>query len=145
MAEYPGYDTHCRHCGKPIIFIRTLNGKLMPCDATPVKYWLTEEPGRGVMIYQRNGTYARALLDGLPSTCDGTGYLPHWSSCRPRKKAAAKPEPRRDSPARQAIHERVEKERAAREERERRAAEKRAAEERLREAEAAQSSLFDRC
>ncbi len=142
MSDYPGYDALCRYCGKPIIFVRTVNGKLMPCDATPVKYWLSDDK-RGVMIFQRNGTYARAMLDGLASTCSGSGYRPHWSSCTRRDKPA-KPVPRPDSPARLAIRERIEREREAKAAREARTEEKRAAAERLREAEAAQSSLFDR-
>lgn len=143
MADYPGYDTFCRYCGKPIIFIRTTEGKLMPCDATPVRYWLTSERDRGVLVYQRNGTHTRAVLDGLPSACSGSGYRPHWPSCVRRDKPAT-PVPRPETPARAAIRERIEKERAAKAAREAKAAEKRAAAERLREAEAAQVSLFDR-
>lgn len=142
MSDYPGYDTFCRYCGKPIIFIRTSKGKLMPCDAEPVRYWLSDNE-RGVQIYQRSGECTRALLDGLPSVCAGSGYRPHWSSCTRRDKPA-KPTARPDSPARLAIRERIEREREAKAAREARAEEKRAAAERLREAEAAQSSLFDR-
>ena len=143
MADYPGYDTFCRYCGKPIIFIRTTEGKLMPCDAAPVRYWLTLEQGRGVGGYQRDGTHTRAVLDGLPAACAGSGYRPHWANCVRRDKPA-KPASRPETPARAAIRERIEKERAAKAAHEAKAAEKRAAAERLREAEAAQVSLFER-
>ena len=121
MADYPGYDTFCRYCGKPLIFIRTVNGKLRPCDATPVKYWLSGDKN-GVMVYQRNGTYA-------------------WNSCTERDKDR-KPKERKPSPAALQIREQIAKERAARAAREARAAEKREAEDKLREAEERQYRLF---
>lgn len=143
MADYAGYDAFCRYCGKPIIFIRTVNGKLMPCDATPVKYWLSDDH-RGVMIFQRNGTYARAVLDGLPSLCSGSGYRPHWASCTKQREKTDKPLERKLSQAAQNIRDQVQRERAAREAREAKLAAKREADAKLREAEAAQASLFER-
>lgn len=146
MADYAGYDAFCRYCGKPIIFIRTVNGKLMPCDATPVKYWLSDDH-RGVMIFQRNGTYARAVLDGLPSLCSGGGYRPHWASCtkqRKQREKTDKPPERKLSQAAQNIRDQVQRERAAREAREAKLTAKREADAKLREAEAAQVSLFER-
>lgn len=142
MADYPGYDTFCKYCGKPIIFIYTANGKLMPCDATPVRYWPASGPDMGVVVYQRNGTYVRAMLDGHPAACAGSGYRPHWASCTKRRDKPAKPKPQPDSPARKAIRERIEKERAAKAAREAKNAAKRAAEQQLKEAEARQLSLF---
>lgn len=141
MADYPGYDAFCRECGKPIIFIRTPKGKLMPCDAQPVKYWRAE-PGQGVLIYQRSGRSERGVLTGLPSLCAGSGYRPHWASCTERRRSPAPPAERPESPLQKAIRERVQRELAAKREREERARAKAERERELREAEARQLSLF---
>lgn len=143
MADYPGYDTFCRYCGKPIIFIRTEAGRLMPCDAEPVPYWDSDE--KGVLIYQRDGRSVRAKLAGLDSLCAGSGYRPHWASCterRERRKVKPGEYEQRVSPAVQAIRERIAKERAEAERREARHREKERAEAERREAEAMQERLF---
>lgn len=141
MADYPGYDTFCRECGKPIIFIRTAKGKLMPCDATPVSYWRAE-PGQGILIYQKSGRCERGTLSGLPSLCAGSGYKPHWTSCT-HKRNNTTPAERTETPLQKAIREKVRREREAREAREKKLEERRKADERRREAEAAQQSIFD--
>ena len=134
----PGYDTFCRYCGKPIIFIRTENGKLMPCDATPVAYWKTNE--RGIPVYQLSGYSVKAVLSGHPSAISGYGYRPHWISCTGYPKKKTSPE-REVTPARRAIREQLAKERAASAAREKRAREKAKAEAELKEAEGRQYRL----
>ncbi len=145
---YPGYDAFCRECGKPIIFIRTPKGKLMPCDAQPVPYWRTNESG--VLIYQLDGSSIKAMLSGHESACTGYGYRPHWASCterregmreKARKNHLAEYAARRTEQDEQ-LHARLEKRRAEAARKEARAAEKCEKERRLREAEARQFSLF---
>ena len=31
----------CKACGRPIVWIRTIKGKAMPCDAEPIPYMET--------------------------------------------------------------------------------------------------------
>ena len=135
---YPGYDTFCRDCGKPIIFIRTEAGRFMPCDAEPVDFWPAE--AGGVLVYQRDGTAVKAKLSGHPQTRAGLAYKPHWASCTRKSKRAA-PE-RKPTPAQLAVREQIKKERAAREAREAKEAAKREAARLLREAEERQERLF---
>ena len=136
---YPGYDTFCRYCGKPIIFIRTGAGKLMPCDATPVKYWRAEDGG-GILIYQRDGSSIKGRLCGHDAACAGSGYVPHWTSCTNRPKP--KREERPPTPGELKIREQIARERAKREARAAKRAEREAEEAALREAEAMQERLF---
>ena len=46
----------CKGCGKEIVWITTVNGKSMPCDAE--KTTIVTEAGHTVQ-----------------------GYIPHWSTC----------------------------------------------------------------
>ena len=58
----------CKGCGAAIVWIRTPGGKSMPCDATP-RYYI-EKP-RSSCEYTED-----------PHKATGTGFAPHWGSCR---------------------------------------------------------------
>lgn len=68
----------CKACGALIVFVRTPNGKAMPCDAAKVYY--KEDGGRDLVV-----TDAGQLRGGtITSDCksaDGFAYRPHWASC----------------------------------------------------------------
>lgn len=61
---------NCKACGKPIVFITTVAGKKMPCDAMVRAY----EP-------DADGQTVRGRV--LAPAADGgkLGRIPHWASC----------------------------------------------------------------
>lgn len=78
----------CKSCGADIIWIKTDNGKSMPCDADQVLYldvkWGTET------IVTPNGQVLKCEFTNDPDEASGVGHLPHWATCpyadRHRKK-----------------------------------------------------------
>lgn len=71
--------TTCKSCGAPIIWIKTMSGKSMPCDASPLAYWKT--PCGGTVIVTPNGETLKADLAGSPETATGIGYISHFATC----------------------------------------------------------------
>lgn len=69
----------CKACGKPIVWIRTIKGKSMPCDSEPVAY--IETPKGKEKIVTRNGEVISCTFDAEPEKMTGIGYIPHWSTC----------------------------------------------------------------
>lgn len=69
----------CKSCGAPIVWIDTLAGKKMPCDAEQVIYW--ERKGAAGKIVTPNGEVLSADLTGEPDKATGVGYVPHWATC----------------------------------------------------------------
>lgn len=67
----------CKSCGAEIIWIKTKNGKNMPCDAKPISYRNTFPQGSLVLITP-DGKVARGEFD--PSS-DTIGYLSHFATC----------------------------------------------------------------
>lgn len=69
--------TRCRKCGKEIIWIKTVNGKNMPCD-----------PGKHRFKLQ-SGNYGKVYIEPSGETVHGIesaageneGYIPHWATC----------------------------------------------------------------
>ncbi|MCC8079242.1 MAG: hypothetical protein LIO57_04160 [Oscillospiraceae bacterium] len=75
MKEYS-----CTKCGAAIVWIKTVKGKPMPCDATPVYY--IQKPRAGTKrIVTPNGEVIACELTEDPCKATGTGFVPHWSSC----------------------------------------------------------------
>lgn len=72
-------ETACKACGKPIIFIKTLQGKNMPCDAATV-YFVANIKGEENFI-----TMSGVPIKGrrvMPGTANSvSGYVPHWATC----------------------------------------------------------------
>jgi hypothetical protein len=135
--------TKCRECGAEIIFIRLSSGKNMPVNAKPVWYWEYDD-GESV-VYQRDGRKTRCKLQGNEALRTGSGYVPHWGSCKGADKLRQREPPKRyESPATIALRERIAKEKAEREERVAKAQARAEEIERIRKAEAAQCSIFDR-
>ena len=71
--------TYCRACGAEIIWIKTLNGKSMPCDATPIYYRLNSESKEKIVTSKGVVVSADRVSD--PGVAYGTGFVPHWSTC----------------------------------------------------------------
>lgn len=74
-----GNITKCRSCGAPIVWIKTLAGKSMPCDATPVNY--RNNPDGRTKLVTPAGCVVSGEIVTDPANATGTGYIPHWSTC----------------------------------------------------------------
>ena len=69
--------SRCKSCGKEIIWIKTTNGRNMPCDAGGILY--REDLTKGDMILiTRDGKMVWAKRD--PSS-DLIGYTSHFATC----------------------------------------------------------------
>lgn len=69
----------CRGCGAEIIWIRTLAGKSIPCDPTPVIYW--ERAKAKGKVVTPNGEVISCDFAGDLKKATGIGYISHWSTC----------------------------------------------------------------
>lgn len=74
----------CRGCGAPIVWVKTLGGKCMPCDANPVVY--RERAGASGKIVTPNGEVLSCDLDVDPEEATGIGYISHFSTCPQAKR-----------------------------------------------------------
>lgn len=69
----------CKSCGTDIIWIKTKNGKSMPCDVQKVKYW--ENPLSTGRVVTQGGRVVPCDFHGAELIVAGEGYIPHWSTC----------------------------------------------------------------
>lgn len=69
----------CRGCGAQIVWIPTVAGKSMPCDAKPVHYW--EKPKAAGKVVTPNGEVISCEFEGDPQSATGIGYISHFSTC----------------------------------------------------------------
>ena len=68
--------SRCKSCGKEIIWIKTTNGRNMPCDAGGYLY--REDPNGDMSLVTRQGKVVRAVRD--PQS-DRIGYTSHFATC----------------------------------------------------------------
>lgn len=68
-------------CGAAIVWIRTPGGKSMPCDATP-RYYIEKPRSGSKKIVTPNGDVISCEYTEDPHKATGTGFAPHWGSCR---------------------------------------------------------------
>lgn len=73
----------CKKCGHSIVFIRTIKGKSMPCEAEPQLY-IAKRGGRRRIITLNGETLACEYTDDL-SKATGYGYIPHFQICKGRE------------------------------------------------------------
>ena len=69
----------CKGCGASIIFIKTSNGKNIPCDAGSVTYWANK--GAKGKIVTPNGEVISCEFSGDIDKATGIGHVPHWATC----------------------------------------------------------------
>ena len=73
----------CKKCGAEIIFIPTLGGKSMPCNAAQI-YYKSNPDGHDKIVTKNGCVFTGEVLESTPSSmaiADGIGYTPHWGSC----------------------------------------------------------------
>ena len=66
----------CKSCGADIIWIPTVSGKSMPCDAKPIPY--KEDASGSLTLVTSEGRVVRAKAD---ATSDTFGYTSHFATC----------------------------------------------------------------
>ncbi len=76
---------NCKSCGAPIVWIKTQNGKNMPCDADAVEYQENYK-GKSTVVTEDGRVIKATIIDRagggfLSPVIDGKGYIPHWATC----------------------------------------------------------------
>ena len=66
----------CKSCGAEIIFITSTRGKLIPCNAKPVKF--DYALGAHDRVVTGNGEVLPALISEYGKE---TGYISHFATC----------------------------------------------------------------
>ena len=76
--------TTCKSCGAKIVWIKTQNGRSMPCNEEQVEY---QKNYRGsALIVTKDGEVARGNIvkdsgSALAPIVDGIGYVSHFATC----------------------------------------------------------------
>ena len=91
----------CKFCGAPIVWLKTQNGRPMPCNADAVKYQENYK-GKDVIVLS-DGKVIKATVvhpngGGLTPIVDGKGYISHFATC-PHANEARTPRPTIEAPA----------------------------------------------
>lgn len=85
----------CKSCGADIVWIKTVNGKSMPCNACQVVYKQCKD-GKQTIIMP-NGETIKGNITDDSNNATGIGYIPHWATCptanqhRKKQKAGESP------------------------------------------------------
>jgi len=69
----------CRACQAPIIFIKTVGGKSIPCNDKSVYY--IQKEGGSQKIITPNGEVLSAEITDDPEKATGIGYTSHFATC----------------------------------------------------------------
>lgn len=70
----------CKKCLADIIWIKTMGGKPIPCNSTPIYYIEKPKSGRK-RIVTPNGEVISCEYTDDPVKATGTGFVPHWATC----------------------------------------------------------------
>ena len=74
--------TTCKACGASIVWIRTLAGKTMPCDAVPIPYKATKcGDSKAEKLVDDRGIIISGERVNTPDEATGAAYMPHWATC----------------------------------------------------------------
>jgi len=72
--------SRCKKCGAPIVWIRTEDGKWMPCDEGLVEYKAGTTPDYEDRVVNQNGEVIQCTFD-FQCNPDGLARIPHWATC----------------------------------------------------------------
>lgn len=74
----------CKFCGAPIVWLKTQNGRPMPCNAAAVKYQENYK-GKDVIVLSDGKVIKATVVNpnggGLAPIVDGEGYISHFATC----------------------------------------------------------------
>lgn len=99
----------CKFCGAPIVWLKTQNGRPMPCDAAAVKYQENYK-GKDVIVLSDGKVIKATVVNpnggGLTPIVDGEGYISHFATCthadearQPRRTESPTSAPPKQKPA----------------------------------------------
>ena len=73
--------SRCRSCGASIVWIRTKNGRMMPCDSRPIHYVIAGMTGeKALTLVTPDG---ETVTNAFPDPDSGRiGYQSHFATCR---------------------------------------------------------------
>lgn len=70
----------CRSCGQQIVWVRTPNGKNMPCNTALINY--VKDPEGKERIVTPEGNVITGRSAGVSANeADGSGYISHFATC----------------------------------------------------------------
>lgn len=69
----------CKSCGKEIVWIKTVAGKAMPCDAG-LRYYKQQPSGKSKIVTPNGEVLSCEIIEN-PMQATGIGYVPHWATC----------------------------------------------------------------
>jgi len=70
----------CKKCGAPIFFIKTPEGKWMPCNNVLIEYKAGTTPDYEDVVINEKGKVIQCTFD-FQCDPDGLARIPHWASC----------------------------------------------------------------
>lgn len=73
----------CKYCGAPIVWIKTQNGRAMPCNADAVQYQNTRG-GKDIVVTAEGKVVRVSIIKGggvLTPIPDGEGNISHFATC----------------------------------------------------------------
>ena len=69
----------CNYCECELIFIDTVNGGKMPCEAGLVEIWRTVKGKQKAVTEQ--GDVVACEYEPVPFIGSEMAYIPHWANC----------------------------------------------------------------
>jgi len=77
--------TKCKSCGAPITWIKTKNGRVMPCDVPAVDYQ-DNYNGKDLIITEDGQVIRGTIIKNNPQSklqlvVSGKGYISHFATC----------------------------------------------------------------
>lgn len=71
--------TKCRGCGADIVFIKSVAGKTIPCNAESISY--VQKADGDLKIVTPNGEVLSGSAAEDPQKATGIGYISHFATC----------------------------------------------------------------
>lgn len=69
----------CKSCGEEIVWMKTKNGRDMPCDPNLVPFW-AKFKGKGKVV-TLEGDVVSCEFEGPLDEMTNVGRIPHWATC----------------------------------------------------------------
>lgn len=73
----------CRYCGKEILLVPTVRGRVQPCEPELIPFWWS--PTGSELYITQDGEEVTGDRDGSPDELTDVGYVPHYCPERGRR------------------------------------------------------------
>lgn len=70
----------CKKCGAPIVWIKSSEGKWIPCDEGLTEYHVGSTPDFEDRVVTDKGEVIQCTFD-FQCRPDGLARIPHWATC----------------------------------------------------------------